>query len=161
MSSGLVNGAGLDLGIDFHGTSSSSPKSCKAVNGAGGQSYSASSGRSGGNAGSGSNGAAGNGTSGSGSDSLPHSGSGSASSQATTVAAVSSYALHESSEKRFAKWLQEIETSLQFIEKRLEAESALNENGGQTKDTDDDPLYTNVSEMQQMHMNYFEKVKVS
>lgn len=149
MSSGLVNGAGLDLGIDFHGTSSSSCKSSKTVNG-----------RSGGNAGS-NGGASGNGTSGSGSDSLPHSGSGSASSQATTVAAVSSYALHESSEKRFAKWLQEIETSLQFIEKRLEAESALNENGGQSKDTDDDPLYTNVSEMQQMHMNYFEKVKVS
>ena len=81
----------------------------------------------------------------------------------TTITAsttLNNYSLHEQSEKKFTKWLQEIEQSLQFIEKRLEAESALNQSGSKFENGDDDPLYTNVSEMQQMHMNYFEKIKV-
>ncbi|KAI2802251.1 hypothetical protein BLOT_010444 [Blomia tropicalis] len=100
-------------------------------------------------------------SSGSGGDS----GSASASSQATAVAGCAPltgpncYSLHEQTEKRFAKWLAEIEQSLQFIEKRMEAESAIN-NGSSTANDGDDPLYSNVSEMQQMHMNYFEKVKI-
>lgn len=72
----------------------------------------------------------------------------------------SSYNLHEQSEKRFSKWLAEIEQSLEFIEKRLAAESAFS-NNDTTFNNDDGVLYSNISEMQQMHMNYFEKIKVS
>lgn len=74
------------------------------------------------------------------------------------------YSLHEQSEKRFNKWLAEMEQSLDFIEKGLAAESALiniNQDGSITNfNTDDTALYSNVSEMQQMHMNYYEKIKV-
>ena len=110
MSSGLVvNGAGLDLGIDFHNTSTTS-KSSKTN-----QQQQSSSALATNHIGS----SRPSGMSGSGSDSLTHSGSGSTSSQATTVAAgaapMSAYTLHEQSEKRFAKWLADIEQSLQFI----------------------------------------------
>nr|XP_046918764.1 uncharacterized protein LOC124498972 [Dermatophagoides farinae] len=74
------------------------------------------------------------------------------------------YSLHEQSEKRFNKWLAEMEQSLDFIEKGLAAESALiniNQDGSITNfNTDDTALYSNVSEMQQMHMNYYEKIKI-
>lgn len=71
------------------------------------------------------------------------------------------YGLHEQSEKRFGKWLAEIEQSLEFIEKRLAAESALNNQESANITNADSVLYSNISEMQQMHMNYFEKIKVS
>nr|XP_027202753.1 dystrophin-like [Dermatophagoides pteronyssinus] len=74
------------------------------------------------------------------------------------------YSLHEQSEKRFNKWLAEMEQSLDFIEKGLAAESALiniNNDGTITNiNNDDTSLYSNVSEMQQMHMNYYEKIKI-
>ena len=82
----------------------------------------------------------------------------------SSSSANNNYSLHEQSEKRFNKWLAEMEQSLDFIEKGLAAESALiniNQDGSITNfNTDDTALYSNVSEMQQMHMNYYEKIKV-
>lgn len=68
----------------------------------------------------------------------------------------------ENTEHSFTKWLVEMEQSLEFIEKRLAAESALINNDGSITNfnTNDCDLYSNVSEMKQMHMNYFEKIKV-
>lgn len=69
----------------------------------------------------------------------------------------------ENTEHSFTKWLVEMEQSLEFIEKRLAAESALINNDGSITNfnTNDCDLYSNVSEMKQMHMNYFEKIKVT
>lgn len=84
----------------------------------------------------------------------------------------------EVTEKHFTKWLTEMEQSLSFIEKRLTAESelasghrrsssvmngisdSLGQNGSTLDDGEEEPLYSNVSEMQQMHLNYYEKIKV-
>lgn len=82
--------------------------------------------------------------------------------ESSNSSSISNYTIHEQTEKKFRKWLNEIRQSLDFIENGLSAESAIINNDGDVINCkyDDGALYSNVSEMQQMHMNYYEKIKV-